>query len=211
MPPRMSWRTRGLRQSARRFARNPESPVDTRPPWEYRVSEVSVAKATAEWAADPNSLECLAGGGDMGAMMRQRDWSKTPLGPVSGWSQPLRSMVGLVLRNRFPLSLWWGPELVQFYNDPFRPILGDKHPTALGQSGGECWAEIWDIIGPMIEGPFAGGPATGSEDLSLLIHRSDFFEETHFRVAYSPVPDESVAGTGVGGVLATVSETTAQV
>lgn len=170
-----------------------------------------MAKATAEWAADPNSLECLAGGGDMGAMMRQRDWSQTPLGPVSGWSQPLRSMVGLVLRNRFPLSLWWGPELVQFYNDPFRPILGDKHPSALGQSGGECWAEIWDIIGPMIEGPFAGGPATGSEDLSLLIHRSDFFEETHFRVAYSPVPDESVAGTGVGGVLATVSETTAQV
>lgn len=155
--------------------------------------------------------DCLAGGGEMGAMTRAIDWSRTPVGPVSGWSQPFRTMVGLVLRNRFPLSLWWGPKLVQFYNDPFRPILGSKHPAAIGQSGSECWAEIWNIIGPMIEGPFAGGPATGSEDLSLLIHRSGFFEETHFRVAYSPVPDETVAGTGIGGVLATVSETTAQV
>ncbi len=147
----------------------------------------------------------------MGALMRGIDWSRTPVGPISGWSQPFRSMVGLVLRNRFPLCMWWGPALVQFYNDPFVPILGSKHPAAMGQSGSACWAEIWPTIGPMIEGPFAGGPATGSEDLSLLIHRNGFFEETHFRVAYSPVPDESVSGTGIGGVLATVSETTAQV
>ena len=158
-----------------------------------------------------NAVDCLAGGGEMGARTRAIDWSQTPVGPVSGWSQPFRSMVGLVLRNRFPLSLWWGPKLIQFYNDPFRPILGSKHPAAIGQSGSECWAEIWNIIGPMIEGPFAGTPATGSEDLALLIHRSGFFEETHFRVAYSPVPDETVVGTGIGGVLATVSETTAQV
>ena len=157
------------------------------------------------------TADCLSGGGDMGAMMRQVDWASTPVGPVSGWSQPFRTMVGMVLRNRFPLSLWWGPQLVQFYNDPFRPILGSKHPAALAQSGSECWAEIWHIIGPMIEGPASGGPATGSEDLALLIHRSGFFEETHFRVAYSPVPDEAVPHTGIGGVLATVSETTAQV
>ncbi len=160
---------------------------------------------------DAATADCLTGGGDTGAMMRRIDWSRTPVGPVSTWSQPLRSMVGLVLRNRFPLCMWWGPELVQFYNDPFVPILGSKHPDAMGQSGSACWAEIWPTIGPMIEGPMAGEPATGSEDLSLLIHRNGFFEETHFRVAYSPVPDESVAATGIGGVLATVSETTARV
>ena len=167
------------------------------------------ARGRAEQYA--STEECLAGGGEMGAMMRAIDWAGTPVGPVSGWSQPFRSMVGLVLRNRFPLCMWWGPKLVQFYNDPFVPILGSKHPAAMGQSGSVCWSEIWPTIGPMIEGPFAGGPATGSEDLSLLIHRNGFFEETHFRVAYSPVPDESVAETGIGGVLATVSETTAQV
>ena len=168
-------------------------------------------RGLGEDLAPESTPDCLRGGGEMGVMTRGIDWSQSPVGPVSGWSQPFRTMVGLVLRNRFPLSLWWGPKLVQFYNDPFRPILGSKHPAAMGQFGSECWAEIWNIIGPMIEGPFAGGPATGAEDLALLIHRSGFFEETHFRVAYSPVPDETVPGTGIGGVLATVSETTAQV
>ena len=158
-----------------------------------------------------STIDCLRGGGEMGDRMRQTDWAHTALGPVAGWSQALRTTVGLVLRNGFPLCAWWGPELVQFYNDPFRPTLGAKHPAASGQSGRVCWAEIWHIIGPMIEGPFSGGPAAGAEELPLLIHRNGFFEETHFRVAYSPIPDETVPGTGIGGVLATVSETTAQV
>ena len=174
-------------------------------------TEAATLRSPGESLVPANTMDCLSGGGEMGAMTRGIDWSQSPVGPVSGWSQSFRTMVGLVLRNRFPLSLWWGPGLVQFYNDPFRPILGSKHPAAMGQFGSECWAEIWNIIGPMIEGPFAGGPATGAEDLPLLIHRSGFFEETHFRVAYSPVPDETVAGTGIGGVLATVSETTAHV
>lgn len=67
----------------------------------------------------PLMADCLAGGGEMGALIRGIDWSQTPVGPVSDWSPPFRTLVGLVLRNRFPLSLWWGPELVQFYNDPF--------------------------------------------------------------------------------------------
>src|SRR5262249_22607668 len=117
----------------------------------------------------------------------------------------------LILRNRFPLLLWWGPEFVQFYNDAYRPVPGDKHPRCLGQPASECWSEIWHVIGPMIEAPFAGKPATWSDDLPLIIVRNGFPEETHFKVAYSPVPDETVPGTGIGGVLATVSEITAQV
>ena len=155
--------------------------------------------------------EVLAGGGEMGALMRSIAWSETPLGPVSGWSQALRTTVGLLLRNRFPMLLWWGPRCVQFYNDAYVPIPGDKHPKAMGQVARECWAEIWHIIGPMVEAPLSGQPATWSDDLSLLINRKGFLEETHFKVAYSPVPDDTVPETGVGGVLATVAETTEQV
>ena len=143
--------------------------------------------------------------------MRAIDWASTPLGPVEGWSQALRTMVGLLLRNRFAMLLWWGPQFVQLYNDAYRPVLGDKHPRAMGQPTAECWAEIWHIIGPMVEAPFRGEPATWSDDLALLINRRGFLEETHFVVAYSPVPDDTVEGTGIGGVLATVSETTEQV
>jgi len=153
------------------------------------------------------SVDVFADGGEMGALMRSIDWSKTPLGPVAGWSQALRTMVGLLLRNRFPLLVWWGPQFVQLYNDAYQPIPGSKHPKSMGQPAAECWAEIWHVIRPMIEAPFRGEPATWSDDLELFLARKGFLEETHFKFAYSPVPDETVP-SGIGGVLATVAETT---
>jgi signal transduction histidine kinase len=149
--------------------------------------------------------------GEMAALMRSIDWAATPLGPVAGWTQALRTTVGLLLRSTFPMLLWWGPEYIQIYNDAYRPIPGAKHPNSFGQPGSECWSEIWHIIGPMAETPYRGGPATTNDDLFLLIRRKGFLEETHFKVAYSPVPDETVQPSGIGGVLATVAETTEQV
>jgi signal transduction histidine kinase len=154
--------------------------------------------------------EFLAGGGEMGALIWATDWSKTSLGPVKGWSQSLRMMVSLLLVNRFPLLLWWGPDYVSIYNDAYRPILGAKHPQSMGLPVSECWSEIWHILKPLIDTPFFGGPATWMEDIELEINRYGFVEETHFTIAYSPVPDES-APRGVGGVLATVHEITEKV
>ncbi len=141
--------------------------------------------------------------------MRSIDWARTPIGPVERWSEALQATVALLLHNQSPMLLWWGPAFVQLYNDAYRPVPGDKHPRAMGQPASECWAEIWHVIGPMIEAPFRGGPASVSDDLLLAINRKGFVEETHFRVAYSPVPDRA-APSGIGGVLATVTETTEQ-
>ncbi|MGH6789726.1 MAG: response regulator [Pseudolabrys sp.] len=152
----------------------------------------------------------LAGGGEMGARIRDFDWSKTPLGPIDTWSLSLRMMVSFLLANRFPLLLWWGPDYVSIYNDAYRPVLGTKHPWGLGKPVRECWSEIWDVLKPLIDAPFNGGSPTWMEDLALEINRYRFVEETHFTVAYSPVPDDSVAG-GIGGVLATVPEITEKV
>src|SRR5881394_3652762 len=149
----------------------------------------------------------LAGGGEMGELIRRRDWSATPIGPVESWSPALRMMVRFLLANRFPLLLWWGPDYVSIYNDPYRPVLGAKHPAALGQPVRECWSEIWHVLKPLIDTPFQGGPATWNEDIFLEINRHGFVEETHFTIAYSPVPDETVP-SGIGGVLATVHEIT---
>lgn len=141
----------------------------------------------------------------MGALMRRTDWGATGLGPVDTWSPALRMMVKILLANRFPMLLWWGPDFCQLYNDAYRPILGTKHPQFLGQPVRECWNEIWHILEPLIRTPFEGGPATWMEDILLEIKRYGFMEETHFTIAYSPVPDES-APRGIGGVLATVHE-----
>jgi PAS domain S-box-containing protein len=164
-----------------------------------------------DMTSHPDSLTFLSGGGEMGERIRTFDWAKTPLGPVSGWSPALRTMLGIMLANRFPHILWWGPHYFQFYNDPYRPVLGAKHPDkALGQPASECWTEIWNVIGPLIDRPFNGGPATWDDDIFLEINRHGFVEECHFTIAYSPVPDETVPN-GIGGVLATVHEITGKV
>ena len=152
------------------------------------------------------TARCLEGGGDAGALARSIDWSATPIGPVEGWSPALRAAASLVLNNHSGMLLWWGPEFVQIYNDAYRPVLGDKHPRAMGQRFADCWSEVFDILGPMAERPFRGGPAMTSDDLPLLLNRKVPREEAHFRLAYSPVRDDDVPRTGIGGVLATVTE-----
>ena len=154
---------------------------------------------------DPTVAPWLRDGGEMGAVIRALDWAQTPIGPIASWSPSLRMMVRFLLANRFPLLLWWGPQYVSIYNDAYRPVLGTKHPWALGQPVSTCWSEIWHVLQPLIDTPFHGGPATWMEDLALEINRYGFVEETHFTVAYSPVPDETVP-SGIGGVLATVHE-----
>src|SRR5262245_5423882 len=111
----------------------------------------------------------LVGGGEAGKLARATRWSETAIGPIESWSQALRSTAGLVLQNHSPMLLWWGPRFVQIYNDTYRPVLGDKHPRAMGQPFSECWTEVFHIVGPMAERPFRGGPASTSEDLPLLI------------------------------------------
>jgi len=146
----------------------------------------------------------------MGDLIRACDWAATPIGAMAQWSPTLRTMVPFMLANRFPMLLWWGPHYVSLYNDAYRPILGVKHPAALGQPVSLVWSEIWHILKPLIDTPFQGGPATWNDDIELEINRYGFTEETHFIVAYSAVPDAAAPG-GIGGVLATVNETTEKV
>jgi len=154
--------------------------------------------------------EFLTDTSEVAALMRKLDWSETALGAIETWSVSLRMMVSFLLANRFPLLLWWGPDYISIYNDAYRPILGAKHPWALGKPVRECWSEIWDVLQPLIDAPFSGGPSTWMEDIELHIQRKGYSEETHFTVAYSPVPDET-APRGIGGVLATVHEITDKV
>jgi signal transduction histidine kinase len=148
------------------------------------------------------------GPGEMRALLRATDWRRTPFGPPDSWCQSLRTMTGVVLGSRFPMLLWWGPRLLQLYNDAYRPILGAKHPESLAAPGSQVWAEIWHIIGPQAEGILAGGPATWNEHLLLPMNRKGFVEETYFTFSYSPVPDDDGR---LGGVLVTCQETTEQV
>ncbi|WP_438041734.1 ATP-binding protein [Sorangium sp. So ce128] len=159
-------------------------------------------------ALDASAEGCLAGGGEMGALLRSIDWAKTKLGPVATWPISLKTVVGLVLGNRFPMIMLVGPEMLQIYNDAYRPILGMKHPASVLAPAREVWAEVWDVVGPMTQTVLDGGAATWSEHLLLPLQRRGFVEETYFTLSFSPIPgnDQRVAG-----VIITVQETTEQV
>jgi signal transduction histidine kinase len=154
--------------------------------------------------------DVLAFAGEMGERILGLDWGATPLGRIETWSASLRTTVSLMLNSRFPMLLWWGADYISIYNDAYIPVLGVKHPWGLGKPVRECWSEIWHVLQPLIDSPFHGGPSTWMDDICLIINRNGYNEETHFTIAYSPAPDTTVPG-GIGGVLATVVETTAQV
>ncbi|MDP9797090.1 signal transduction histidine kinase/CheY-like chemotaxis protein [Catenuloplanes nepalensis] len=156
----------------------------------------------------PELALAFAAGGEMGARMRDLDWSATPLGPPATWPPVLRGAVALMLASRAQIVIFWGPEYVALYNDAYRPAMGTKHPAHLGRPGREMWSEIWELIGALFDGVVASGEAYWAPNHRFMLERHGYLEETYFDVSYDPIrlPD----GT-VGGVYCIVTDTTARV
>ena len=151
-------------------------------------------------AADPDSA--------LNRLLVGHDWSASPLGPPQEWSPTLRTAVSLCLNSRFPMIVWWGPELAMLYNDAYAPILGTKHPASLGSPGARVWSDVWPVVGDMLDGVLRRGESTYDEDLLLVTRRHGFAEEAYFTFSYSPIVQPDGA---VGGVFTAVTETTERV
>jgi PAS domain S-box-containing protein len=162
-------------------------------------------------ARKADALDFLAGGGEMGALMRAHDWSSSTLGPPDRWPQSLRTVVRLMLNTGHPMYIWWGADGACLYNDAYRESIGpERHPGSLGRPAREVWDEIWDIIGPQIEQVMSGGGATWHEDHLVPITRHGRREDVYWTYSYSPIDDEN-APQGIGGVLVICTETTKKV
>lgn len=149
----------------------------------------------------------LANGGEVGALLRAHDWSRSPLGCPGTWPQSLRTIVGMMLNSKFPMFVAWGPELGLLYNDAYAEIMGAKHPNGLGQRFEDVWSEIWVDLLPIIEQALQGH-AVYYEDLPFTVNRTGKAEQTWFTFSYSPVRDEDGL---VRGMFCAVKETTEQV
>src|SRR4051794_22922173 len=163
-----------------------------------------------EAPAAPAAAALLAGarGGEMAARVREMDWSRTPLGPIEQWPQSLRVAVGICLNSRFPMFVWWGPELINIYNDAYAPVLGKRHPAALGRPAREIWADIWPVIGDDVDGVVRRGIPVFKERVRLVMERNGYPEETFFTYSHSPIPDDD---GGIGGLFQVCSDETARV
>ncbi|RYF98495.1 MAG: hypothetical protein EOO02_18800, partial [Chitinophagaceae bacterium] len=157
-----------------------------------------------------NTYAFLDGGGEMGSLIRNFDWSKTSLGSPAEWPSSLRTTLSIILNSKFPMFLYWGKDLISFYNDAFRPSLGNhgKHPSILGMRGDEVWAESWHFVGPMLEDVIAGVEVPLVKDQLLANYRNGRVEDVYWTFSYSPVKNDSGK---VEGVLVTCIETTSSV
>src|ERR1700759_2577354 len=171
---------------------------------------VSRSRKTRQVRPKPEySSSRIIGSGEMADLIREFDWATTPLGRVETWPDTLLTTVNLLIASRHPMFLWWGPELIQFYNDGYRPsIRADKHPSAIGQRGRECWPEIWHIIGPQIDAVMNDGESTWNTNQLVPINRNGKLEEVFWTYSYSPVRDKDGK---VQATLVVCSETTEQV
>src|SRR5580693_3820238 len=152
-----------------------------------------------------SSAEFLAGGGEMGALTRAYRWEAGPLGPPETWPQSLRTASRLLLNTNHPMLLWWGPQLIQFYNDAYRQTMGPEfHPAALGQRCRECWEEIWDILAPQIQQVMTSGEGTSHENQLLPITHQGRLRQHLWTYSYSPVDDDG----RIGGILVVCRDVT---
>ncbi len=160
---------------------------------------------------DSRTEPFLAGGGQMGALMRAHDWSTSSLGPPENWQQSLRTVVRLMLTTGNPIYVFWGADSACLYNDAYARSIGpERHPCSLGRPGLQVWAEIWHIIGPQIEQVMSGRGATWHENHLVPITRRGRREDVYWTYSYSPIDDET-APHGIGGVLVVCAETTPEV
>src|SRR5262249_1695588 len=154
------------------------------------------------------NLQFLAGGGDLEARMRAFDWAATSLGRAELWPRSLKTAVRIMLTSRQPIWIGWGKELIYLYNDPYKSIIGGKHPWALGRPTSEVWRGGLADIGPMPPAPLGGGEGTDVEEQLLIMERSGYREETYYTFSYSPIPDDDGS---VGGIICANTDDTRRV
>lgn len=149
--------------------------------------------------------EFLSGGGELGQRIREYDWANTPLGPVHTWPQSLRTCVRIMLTSRQPIWIGWGKELIKLYNDPYKTIVGGKHPWALGTPASIVWKEIWRDIEPMLRQVMEKDEGTYVESQLLIMVRNGYPEETYYTFSYTPIPGDD--GGTAGMICANTDDT----
>lgn len=152
-------------------------------------------------------LKHLSHAGEMGYRIANYDWSKTSLGDPEDWPQSLVTTIGMMVENKFAMYLVWGPDLIQFYNDRYVEILGNKHPEALGNKSENTWSEIWDTIYPLFMKSMSGESVI-FDNMPLVVNLNGVMTERFFTFCYSPIRLED--GT-VGGVLDTVMDNSSEI
>jgi PAS domain S-box-containing protein len=171
------------------------------------VSEVELpASEVSSGAADKERL--FLGRSELAGLMKRFDWASTAIGLPEQWPQSLKTAVRIMLTSRQPIWIGWGDELIYLYNDPYKSIIGGKHPWALGRPASVVWSEIWQDIAPLLAKAMGGDEGTYVEAQLLIMERNGFPEETYYTFSYSPIPTDDGS---VGGIICANTDDTQRV
>jgi signal transduction histidine kinase/CheY-like chemotaxis protein len=157
---------------------------------------------------DSSGASTLVDGGVAGALIRAVDWSANPIGRVETWPNALKALVRVMLSTKQATCLFWGPELINLYNDGFVALLGEKHPRAMGQRARDCWSDAWPVVGGLLSDVVEKGAAVLFQEMLVPIVRGGRLEDAWWNYSYSPAFDDDGA---IAGVLVVATEITAEV
>ena len=144
----------------------------------------------------------------MAERVRAFDWSRTPLGPMDRWPSRLANAVDDCLKSSQVSFVWWGPDLINIYNDAQVLILGERHPAALGRSAREVWPDAWPSIVSDLDGVLTRGTPVIRERARIDLERDGQLEPHYFTYTFCPIWD----GDGrIGGVFCIASHETERV
>lgn len=158
-----------------------------------------------ECQRDPRDYAFLAGGGDCAALIADLDWGGTPLGPIAGWPQSLKTATALLLRSPVPMVMLWGVDGVMLYNDAYSAFAGGRHPQLLGSKVREGWPEVAEFNDHVMRVGLAGGTLR-YQDQELTLDRYGRPEQVWMDLDYSPVLDEAGEPAGVICILAETTD-----
>ncbi|HYG39748.1 MAG TPA: ATP-binding protein [Cytophagales bacterium] len=155
-----------------------------------------------------SDYEFLSSGGEMGQLIRDYNWSETPIGPIEIWPQSLKTCLRIMLTSRQPIWIGWGKELIKFYNDAYLSIVGGKHPWALGKPASIVWKDIWKDIEPLLKTVMEDNEGTYVESKLLIMERNGYPEETYYTFSYTPVPGDN---GGIAGMFCANTDDTERI
>ncbi len=157
---------------------------------------------------DPDLIRLFPGGGGAGDALRACDWQRTALGGTAKWPLALKAHVRAMLATRQATCIFWGAEYVNLYNDGFVPLLGEKHPRAMGQGAREVWSDAWPVVGKLLDGVFIRGEAVLFQEMLIPISRAGRLDDAWWNYSYSPLFGDDGA---IAGILVVATEMTAEV
>src|SRR5215468_10756551 len=158
--------------------------------------------------SQPGGDRLFLGHSELARLMAQLDWNATSIGSPQHWPHSLRTAVRIMLTSQQPIWIGWSKDLCYLYNDPYKSIIGGKHPWALGRPAAEVWREIWGDIAPLLNKAMTEEEGTYVEEHLLIMERNGYPEETHYTYSYSPIIDDD--GT-TGGIFCAKTDDTQRV